>query len=143
MKEQNKEIKLNKKKLEKLEEKYIKVNTDFKNVLNDKTNIETFLKNVFPKDMHDKVIKEDFGMYEAAELSKLWLILESKNQNEFQNILSKLKAEVSELTDKNNFLSQQLEETQTNFDNYKNSQKDNSENLSHYMSGYVFSTKNV
>ena len=76
MKEQNKEIKLNKKKLEKLEEKYIKVNTDFKNVLNDKTNIETLLKNVFPKDMHDKVIKEDYGMYEAAELSKLWLILE-------------------------------------------------------------------
>ena len=143
MKEQNKEIKLNKKKLEKLEEKYIKVNTDFKNVLNDKTNIETFLKNVFPKDMHDKVIKEDFGMYEAAELSKLWLILESKNQNEFQNILSKLKAEVSELTDKNNFLSQQLEETQTNFDNYKNSQKDNLENLSHYMSGYEeFKIKN-
>lgn len=143
MKEQNKEIKLNKKKLEKLEEKYIKVNTDFKNVLNDKTNIETFLKNVFPKDMHDKVIKEDYGMYEAAELSKLWLILESKNQNEFQNILSKLKAEVSELTDKNNSLSQQLEETQTNFDNYKNSQKDNSENLSHYMSGYEeFKIKN-
>ena len=60
MKKQNKEIKTNMKKLEKLEEKFVKVNTDFKNVLNDKTNIEAFLKNVFPKDMHDKLIKEDY-----------------------------------------------------------------------------------
>ena len=36
MKEQNKELKLNKKKLEKLEEKFIQVNTDLKNIINDK-----------------------------------------------------------------------------------------------------------
>ena len=136
MKEQNKEIKRNKKLLEKVEEKYIKVNTDFKNVLNDKTNIETFLKNVFPKDMHDKVIKEDYGTYEAAELSKLWLILENKNQSEFQNILSKLKAENSELVENNKKLTQQLEEIQNEFEKYKNEQKENSDNLNHYMTGF-------
>ena len=136
MKEQNKEIKRNKKLLEKVEEKYIKVNTDFKNVLNDKTNIETFLKNVFPKDMHDKVIKEDYGTYEAAELSKLWLILENKNQSEFQNILSKLKAENSELVENNKKITQQLEEIQNEFEKYKNEQKENSDNLNHYMTGF-------
>ena len=136
MKEQNKEIKRNKKLLEKVEEKYIKVNTDFKNVLNDKTNIETFLKNVFPKDMHDKVIKEDYGTYEAAELSKLWLILENKNQSEFQNILSKLKAENTELVENNKKLTQQLEEIQNEFEKYKNEQKENSDNLNHYMTGF-------
>lgn len=136
MKEQNKEIKRNKKLLEKVEEKYIKVNTDFKNVLNDKTNIETFLKNVFPKDMHDKVIKEDYGTYEAAELSKLWLILENKNQSEFQNILSKLKAENTELVENNKKMTQQLEEIQNEFEKYKNEQKENSDNLNHYMTGF-------
>ena len=125
-----------KKLLEKVEEKYIKVNTDFKNVLNDKTNIETFLKNVFPKDMHDKVIKEDYGTYEAAELSKLWLILENKNQSEFQNILSKLKAENSELVENNKKITQQLEEIQNEFEKYKNEQKENSDNLNHYMTGF-------
>ena len=39
MKDQNKELKISKKKLEKLEEKFIQVNTDLKNVVNDKTNI--------------------------------------------------------------------------------------------------------
>lgn len=136
MKEQNKEIKRNKKLLEKVEEKYIKVNTDFKNVLNDKTNIETFLKNVFPKDMHDKVIKEDYGTYETAELSKLWLILENKNQSEFQNILSKLKAENTELVENNKKMTQQLEEIQNEFEKYKNEQKENSDNLNHYMTGF-------
>ena len=136
MKEQNKEIKRNKKLLEKVEEKYIKVNTDFKNVLNDKTNIETFLKNVFPKDMHDKVIKEDYGTYEAAELSKLWLILENKNQSEFQNILSKLKAENTELVENNKKLTEQLEEIQNAFEKYKTEQKENSDNLNHYMTGF-------
>ena len=42
MKDQNKELKLNKKKLEKLEEKFIQVNSDLKNVLNDRNNNEIF-----------------------------------------------------------------------------------------------------
>ena len=58
MKDQNKELKINKKKLEKLEEKVIQVNTELKNVVNDKTNIEVFLKEIFSKDITDKVIKK-------------------------------------------------------------------------------------
>ena len=71
MKDQNKELKISKKKLEKLEEKFIQVNTDLKNVVNDKTNIEVFLKEIFPKDITDKVIKKEYGTYETAELNKL------------------------------------------------------------------------
>ena len=101
MKDQNKELKISKKKLEKLEEKFIQVNTDLKNVVNDKTNIEVFLKEIFPKDITDKVIKKEYGTYETAELTRLWLISESQNKNEYTNILSKLKGEINELNSNN------------------------------------------
>jgi hypothetical protein len=77
MKDQNKELKLNKKKLEKLEEKFIQVNSDLKNVLNDRNNIEIFLKKIFPENQHQNLIKKDYGTYESSELSKLWIIAES------------------------------------------------------------------
>lgn len=57
MKDQNKELKINKKRLEKLEEKFVKVNTDLKNIINDKANIEDFISNIFPKDMISQVLK--------------------------------------------------------------------------------------
>ena len=101
MKDQNKELKISKKKLEKLEEKFIKVNTDLKNVVNDKINIEVILKEIFPKDITDKVIKKEYGTYETAELNKLWLISESQNKNEYTNILSKLKGVINELNSNN------------------------------------------
>src|SRR5690349_6095180 len=91
IKEQTKEIKINKKKLEKLEEKFIKTNADLKNILNDKTNIECFLKTLFPKEMHENIIKAEYGLYDSAELSKMFLVCESKKQNEFQQILNKYK----------------------------------------------------
>jgi hypothetical protein len=64
--------------LEKLEEKFIQVNTDLKNIINDKSNIEEFISNIFPKDMLEQVIKKEYGTYDKSELSKLWLIAESK-----------------------------------------------------------------
>ena len=70
MKDQNKELKINKKKLEKLEEKFVKVNTDLKNIINDKANIEDFISNIFPKDMISQVLKKEYGTYDKSELSK-------------------------------------------------------------------------
>ena len=105
MKEQNKELKLSKKKLEKLEEKFIQVNTDLKNIINDKANIEDFISNIFPKDMLSQVIKQEYGTYDKSELSKLWLVAESKNQSEYNNILTKLKSEINDLNVKNKELS--------------------------------------
>ena len=129
MKEQNKELKISKKKLEKLEEKFIQVNTDLKNVLNDKTNIEVFLKEIFPKDISEKVIKKEYGTYETAELTKLWLISESQNQNEYTNILSKLKGEISELNASNKVLQLNLDNITQEYNDYKENNKENEEKL--------------
>ena len=127
MKEQNKELKISKKKLEKLEEKFIQVNTDLKNVVSDKTNIEVFLKEIFPKDIAEKVIKKEYGTYETAELTKLWLISESQNQNEYTNILSKLKAEISELNANNKVLQLNLDNITQEYNDYKENNKENEE----------------
>ena len=124
MKEQNKELKLNKKKLEKLEEKFIQVNTDLKNIINDKTNIEEFMSNIFPKGMLNQVIKQEYGTYDKSELSKLWLIAESKNQSEYNNILTKLKTEINELNLKNKELAINYNQISLEFEEFK---KDNSE----------------
>ena len=101
IKEQTADLKKKNKKLEKLEEIFIKNNTDLKNILSDKTNIENFLKIIFPKDMHENIIKQEYGLYETNDLTKLWLVCESKNQTEFQKILQQNKIENSDLTEKN------------------------------------------
>ena len=129
MKEQNKELKLNKKKLEKLEEKFIQVNTDLKNIINDKANIEEFISNIFPKDMLNQVIKKEYGTYDKSELSKLWLIAESKNQSEYNNILTRLKSEINDLNMKNKELSLNYNQITSEYDEYKKNNYDSTEQL--------------
>ena len=129
MKEQNKELKLSKKKLEKLEEKFIQVNTDLKNIINDKNNIEEFLSNIFPKDMLNQVIKKEYGTYDKSELSKLWLIAESTNQSEYNNVLTKLKTEINELNIKNKELSINYTQISQEFDEYKKNNSESNEKL--------------
>ena len=129
MKEQNKELKLNKKKLEKLEEKFIQVNTDLKNIINDKSNIEEFISNIFPKDMLGQVIKKEYGTYDKSELSKLWLIAESKNQSEYNNILTKLKTEINDLNLKNKELSINYAQISQEFEEYKKNNLESNERM--------------
>ena len=129
MKEQNKELKLSKKKLEKLEEKFIQVNTDLKNIINDKANIEDFISNIFPKDMLSQVIKQEYGTYDKSELSKLWLVAESKNQSEYNNILTKLKSEINELNIKNKELSINYNQISQEFEEFKKNNSESSEKL--------------
>ena len=101
IKDQTSELKKNKKRLEKLEEAFKKTNNDLKLINTDKTSFESFLKIIFPKEMHVKVIRIENGSYNSSELSKFWLVCESKNQNEFQKILNQLKNENSDYTEKN------------------------------------------
>ena len=129
MKDQNKELKINKKRLEKLEEKFVKVNTDLKNIINDKANIEDFISNIFPKDMINQVIKKEYGTYDKSELSKLWLIAESKNQSEYNNILTKLKSEINELSMKNKELNLNYSQITQEYDDYKKANTNSSEQL--------------
>jgi len=129
MKDQNKELKINKKRLEKLEEKFVKVNTDLKNIINDKANIEDFISNIFPKDMISQVLKKEYGTYDKSELSKLWLIAESKNQSEYNNILTKLKSEINELSMKNKELNLNYSQITQEYDDYKKTNSNSSEQL--------------
>ena len=129
MKEQNKELKLSKKKLEKLEEKFIQVNTDLKNIINDKANIEDFISNIFPKDMLSQVIKKEYGTYDKSELSKLWLVAESKNQSEYNNILTKLKSEINELNIKNKELTINYNQILQEFEEFKKNNSEASDKL--------------
>ena len=129
MKEQNKELKIAKKKLEKLEEKYIQVKTDLNNIINDKSNIEDFISNIFPKDMLSQVLKKEYGTYDKSELSKLWLIAESKNQSEYNNILTKLKSEINDLNMKNKELSLNYNQITQEYDDFKKNNFDSTEQL--------------
>ena len=133
MKDQNKELKLNKKKLEKLEEKFIQVNTDLKNIINDKANIEEFISNIFPKDMLNQVIKKEYGTYDKSELSKLWLVAESKNQSEYNNILTRLKSEINDLNMKNKELSLNYNQITQEYDEFKKNNTDSTEQLTHLI----------
>jgi len=108
IKEQRKQIKTDTKKLEKLEEKYIKLNSDFKLVISDRTNFENFLKIIFTKEMHSNVFKSSYGLYETNELNKLWLICDNQKQIEFQKVVGKLKLEVNEYTERNASLQKEL-----------------------------------
>lgn len=143
IKEQNKEIKLNKKKLEKLEEKYIKTNADLKNVLNDRMNIENFLKTIFPKEMHDNLIKSEYGLYDSGELCKLYLVCESQKQNEFQQILNRFKNENSELTEKFKNSTKELEIKTKDLNQIKASTESNLDQLNYYMTNYNEVSKRV
>jgi hypothetical protein len=136
IKEQTKEIKLNKKKLEKLEEKYIKTNADLKNVLSDKLNIENFLRTIFPKDMCDNLIKTDYGLYDSAEISKMYYVLESQKQNEFQQILNRQKNEISDLSERIKQTTKELETKNKELIQLKSNTESNLDQLNFYMTNY-------
>ena len=100
IKDQNKELKLLSKKLTKLEEKYIKMNSDYKMLQNDKTNIESFLKIIFPKEIYEKLIKTELGLYDTAELNRFWVVVEGAKQNDYQKFINQVKSENIEITKK-------------------------------------------
>lgn len=151
IKDQTSELKKNKKRLEKLEEKFIKTNADLKSVLSDKLNIENFLKIIFPKEMHENILKNDYGFYDTSELSKLWLVCESKNQNVFQKILNQYKNENSELSEKNKvFLieldnkAKEMKKLRTSYEDLTNDYNENFSKFNETFSKYdlVESEKN-
>lgn len=109
IKDQTNELKKNKKRLEKLEEAFKKTSADLKLATSDKTNLESFMKVIFPKEMHEKVLRGESGYYNSSELSKFWLVCESKNQNEFQKILNQLKNENTDFSEKNKNLLSELD----------------------------------
>ena len=97
-----------KKKNQKLEEGYIKLNSDLKNLKSDRQQLENFVKIILPKENQDNYIHSEFGMYDSDELKKLWMISETQKENEFQKILSSSKMEKIELLEKLNSTDNEL-----------------------------------
>lgn len=102
--DQSKEIKVNKKKLEKLEERFIKLNSDFKLCNSDRACLEDFLKSIFPKELVNSVVKAELGSYEKSELGRMWVIYESQRENEIQKHMARNKVEIGSLSERNGAL---------------------------------------
>jgi hypothetical protein len=136
IKEQTKELKINKKKLEKLEEKFVKTNTDLKNVLKDKLNLENFLRTIFSKEMHENIIKTDYGLYDTSDLNKIWLINEQRTQNEYHRVLNLCRNENSELNEKIKNLNKEIDNKTSELETLKKNQMQNFEQLNFYMNNY-------
>jgi hypothetical protein len=137
--EQQKELKLKTKRLEKLEEKFVKTNTDLKNVLKDKQNIENFFKTIFPRDMHENIIKTDYGLYDTSELNKFWLICESKNQSEFNKYLNQAKKENDDLKEKLEIMSKEVKIKTLEL----NASRNKYEQLNEYMNSFTEMNKKI
>jgi hypothetical protein len=129
-------LKFEKKKLERLEENFSKKSTELKNITKDKNNIENFLKTIFPKEMHDTVIKTEAGMYDSNELGKMWLVCDSKNQNEFSKILEQVKSENRELKENISKLTKELQNMTNEYANFKKTHSTSMEQLSYYSNNY-------
>jgi len=143
IKDQSSELKKNKKRLEKLEEAFKKTSSDLKLISADKANLENFLKIIFPKEMHDNIIKIENGSYNSSDISKFWLVCESKNQNEFQKILNQLKNENSDYSDKNKNLqidldnkNKELKKLRTSFEDLTNKYNDDKNKFTEIFSKY-------
>jgi len=136
IKDQNKELKLLNKKLTKVEEKFIKMNTDFKMIQNDKANIESFLKIIFPKEMYEKMIKTELGLYDCAELNRFWVVVEGAKQNDYQKYVNQVKLENTDLNKKCEAMKVDLESRIIELEKLKLSLKEISDNSTYMSSMY-------
>lgn len=108
----NKELKVNKTRLEKLEERYLAQKKETKSVSTDRDSLVSFLKSVVPESMHDSFLNKKPGDFNASDLNRLWVILDSQKENEFQKLVNKNKNEISDLINKNQLLKRQIDELQ-------------------------------
>lgn len=131
------------KKNQKLEEGYIKLSSELRNLKKDKQQIENFFKIIFPKETHETFIHEEFGLYECDELKKVWMVLETKRENEFQKILNQTRQEVIETKDVTKQFSFELEQKLSEIQQLKKNLEESQEQLQFYLSNYKSSNKKV
>lgn len=129
------------KKNQKLEEGYIKLSSELRNLKKDKQQIENFFKNIFPKETHESFIHEEFGLYECDDLKKVWMVLETKRENEFQKILNQTRQEVVETKDVTKQFSYELDQKLNEIQQLKKNLDESQEQLQFYISNYKSSNK--
>jgi len=111
LKDKSKEIKSLSTKLTKIEEKYVKIFKEHKNLVKDKEVLEKFLcKYIFPQSPYQLQPTADFGLYEYEKLCELWTMKDEEKNQSMANIMSLINKEKAELEMKY----KNLQERQTN-----------------------------
>ncbi len=116
-----------------LEDGYIKLASENKKLKNDKIQIEIFLKTIFPKETHESAIHSESGLYEFEELRKVWMVSDTKKDNEFQKIINQYKADLGDLTDKLKVKTSSMEEINSELVNHKKTLNETQSQLSFYI----------
>lgn len=98
LKDKSKEIKSLSTKLSKIEEKYVKIFKEHKNLVKDKDVLERFLcKHIFSQSPHQLQPTTEFGLYEFEKLCELWSLKEEEKNQSMANIMSLINKEKAEL----------------------------------------------
>lgn len=111
LKDKSKELKIMSSKLGKVEEKYVKIFKEHKNLLKDKDNLERFLcKYIFSEPPYQLQPSNEYGIHDYDKLCELWNQKEEDKNQSMANIMSLINKEKSELEMKY----KSLQEKQTN-----------------------------
>lgn len=98
LKDKSKEIKTMSTKLSKIEEKYVKIFKEHKNLLKDKEILERFLcKYIFPQPPHQLQPTTEYGLYDYEKLCDLWSSKDEEKNQSMANIMSLINKEKAEL----------------------------------------------
>lgn len=131
-----------KKKNQKLEEGYIKLNSDLKNLKSDRKNLENFLKIIFINhDNQENYLQTEFGLYDSDELKKIWMITETTKEAEFQKILSISKEDKNDLSDTIKTLETQLSEKNSELNIIRKTLEENITQLNFYTNNFKTTQK--
>jgi hypothetical protein len=97
LKEKAKELKVTQKKLKQLEDKFIEMHKQTKNILSDRDNFIQFLHVVYPpKLLEDEILimpdgPEGYGLFDVNHLRQFWMLTQQSKENEQLTIVQGLK----------------------------------------------------
>jgi len=112
LKDKGKEIKTLEGKNKKLEERYVKIFKENKNLKQDRESLEKLLLNIFDRDQ-EKFTNIESGAYDAAALTELWNQRQDERLKLFNETLESHKNERSDLLKKITSLEDQIEKSKT------------------------------
>ena len=123
LKEKNKENKVLKTKLSLIEEKYVKIFKENKNLHKDKKSFEIILDLIF-KDYQKNFEIKELGQYNSEELKENWDKMQREKTESFNNIMNNINKENNELEEKYNNLLKNKIKQENNLETNKELLKD-------------------
>lgn len=96
LKEKAKELKTEKKKLKKVEDKYMEIHKTQKNLVNDRDAFISFLHLVFPQKLLNEEIMimpegpDGYGMFDFDHIKQFWMLTKQSSENENISIMENM-----------------------------------------------------